>query len=311
MKRILSIDGGGIRGLVSALVLAEIESGLNGDRLAERFDLIAGTSSGGLLALCLVKPRPDKRPEFPATALPDLFRKEGRTKIFVRSWLKRITSLWGIVDEKYDDAGLNSVLSSYLGDVTLGSAACDVMITSYDMHDRAPRFFKSWRSEWAQLKMTDAARATAAAPTFFEPILLGVDSGAHGFIDGGLVSNNPAVCAYAECRSRFPGEDVLLVSIGAGSPATPISFQRAKGWGKAGWALNNIVDYFFDGAADAVDYQMRHFLGDSFIRLQQPLRKASDRIDDTSEANIEGLEYHAQDVITSQRNDIERICQML
>src|SRR6476661_4637045 len=124
--RILAIDGGGIRGLIPALVLAEIEQ-RTGRRIATLVDRIAGTSTGGILACALAKPDP-----LPASEIAGIYEVEG-PKIFDRSLLKTITSGDGFLDERYDDKGLMSALRKYLGDAKLGDATVPMLVTAYDI----------------------------------------------------------------------------------------------------------------------------------------------------------------------------------
>src|SRR5215212_7541338 len=141
--KVLCIDGGGIRGLIPALVLAEVER-RTGRPTADLFDLIAGTSTGGILACGLTRPGPDGKPLHSAEELAELFRTEG-PRIFDRSLRKRITSVDGLVDERYDDRGLNAALTRYLGDARLRDALTDVLLTAYDIRDRFAFFFRSSR----------------------------------------------------------------------------------------------------------------------------------------------------------------------
>ncbi|WP_119154052.1 patatin-like phospholipase family protein [Caldimonas tepidiphila] len=99
MKKILSIDGGGIRGLIPALVLAEIESRLN-RRAAECFDLIAGTSTGGILALGLAKDDGRGKPQYAASELAKIYHEHG-PEIFSRSLMRKILTLDGMINEMY------------------------------------------------------------------------------------------------------------------------------------------------------------------------------------------------------------------
>src|SRR6476469_7692332 len=121
--KILAIDGGGIRGIIPALVLTELEKRA-GRPVADLFDLVAGTSTGGILACALT--RPEARP---ASELVDIYRKEG-PHIFSRTPVKVITSVLGLTDEKYDDAALNAALERYMGDKLLGDAAPKLLLTS-------------------------------------------------------------------------------------------------------------------------------------------------------------------------------------
>ena len=121
--RILAIDGGGIRGMIPAIVLAEIER-RTGRRAADLFDLIAGTSTGGILACGLTRPGTDGTPTFTAADLIGLYESEG-PEIFERRLLKRITSVGGLTDERYDDSGLNAALRRYLDGAVLSQTVTD------------------------------------------------------------------------------------------------------------------------------------------------------------------------------------------
>src|SRR3954463_14350170 len=129
--KVLCIDGGGIRGLIPARVLQEIER-RTGRRTAEMVDLIAGTSTGGLLACGLTRPGAGGRPMFTAAQLAETYVVDG-PKIFSRSMRKRISSAGGLTDEKYDDAGLAATLKDQLGATRLSQALRDLLITAYDL----------------------------------------------------------------------------------------------------------------------------------------------------------------------------------
>ncbi|UGS38086.1 patatin-like phospholipase family protein [Capillimicrobium parvum] len=281
--RVLSIDGGGIRGIVPATVLAALEQ-RTAKPANELFDLIAGTSTGGILALALTAPGPDGGPRWNATAILDLYREEG-PKIFSRSLGRRITSIEGLIDERYPSENLRAVLQRYLGGATLEQALTPMLVTSYDLVARKPRFFKSWRDDDVGVPMALAAEATSAAPTYFEPVL--VDG--TPLVDGGVFAGNPAMCAYAEARRLRPDdEDVLLVSLGTGSLTRPITYDQAKDWGLLEWA-RPVIDVVLDGSSDAVDYQLDQLLADRHVRLQAALTDANDNMDDASAANLDAL----------------------
>jgi predicted acylesterase/phospholipase RssA len=295
--RILSIDGGGIRGLIPAVVLCELEERA-GRPASELFDLVAGTSTGGIIACALAK-------GLAAEEIVPLYREEG-PRIFRRSLGRRVTSAEGLLDEKHDDAELNAALDTYLGDTTLGEARMDVLVTAYDLHERAPHIFKSWRDEWRDVRMADAARATSAAPTYFEPLLLGERS----LVDGGVFATNPAMCAYAEAARLQPGEEVRLVALGTGRLTRRIEHEDAKDWGQLEW-VRPLIDVVFDGVADAVDYQLEHLLGDRHHRFQVTLDQASDALDDASAANLERLHAHARALADERSADLDALVTLL
>src|SRR5918997_2343275 len=139
--KVLSIDGGGIRGLIPAMLLAEIER-RTGRPPADLFALIAGTSTGGILACGLTRPGPDGTPLYSAEELADIYVEEG-PRIFRRGLLKRIFSVEGWLDERYEDDGLCAALARYLGETRLSEALTDVLVTAYDISGRFAFFFRS------------------------------------------------------------------------------------------------------------------------------------------------------------------------
>ena len=305
MKKILSIDGGGIRGIIPATILAEIEK-QTGQTISETFDLIAGTSTGGILAIALSKAGDGGKVQYSAEELIALYADHG-DEIFYRSPWRRISTLRGLADERYGHEALEKLLRQYMGDEVLGNALTNVLVSSYDIENRQPFFFKSWRDESRQVKMWQAARATSAAPTYFEPASIPVAGDDLALIDGGVFINNPAVSAYAEARRLYQDEDEFLVlSLGTGEHMRPIRYEEAKGWGLAAWAIP-ILSVVFDGVSHAVDYQMRQMLGDNYHRYQVELTIASDDMDNASRANIEALKRQSADLVTEKQDVLQEL----
>jgi patatin-like phospholipase/acyl hydrolase len=307
--RVLSIDGGGIRGMIPALVLAEIER--RAERpTAELFDLIAGTSAGGILACALTKPAEEgSAPAWRAAQLVELHETEG-PRIFSRSVFQRIRSAEGLLDEKYPSAGLDSALERYLGDTPLRDALTDVLITAYETERRSPFFFKSRRARESaedDFPMRLVARATAAAPTYFEPLRLEAAAQPDYFslIDGGVFATNPAMCALAEVLRDAPGAEVLLLSLGTGQLTRALRYDEVRDWGLLEWA-RPLIDVVFDGVSDTVDYQVRQVLGpDRYWRLQTELTNASDDLDDASEENLRALRLQGEQLVRDGEREIE------
>lgn len=157
-RTILSIDGGGIRGVIPAMVLREIED-QTGRRIAELFDVIAGTSTGGLIALGLACPDDGPAPRFRAQELVELYEREGKT-IFPHHLFGRLRQLG---DEKYSADGLEKVLEDTFGDTRLKDALTGVIVPAYDIELREPVFFRSQRAkedpDTYDFRMRDVARA--------------------------------------------------------------------------------------------------------------------------------------------------------
>ena len=320
MRKVLSIDGGGIRGIIPAMVLAEIER-RTGKLTSEMFDLVAGTSTGGILALGLTKPGQDGKAEYSAERLIELYESEGE-KIFDRSVWHRLYSVGGLAEEKYPSEGIEEVAKRYFEDVRLAEALTEVLVTAYEVEKRGPWFFKRRHarddtSEGDDFLMRDVARATSAAPTYFEPIqLTWGPNGQRAFIDGGVHSNNPAMCAYVEARKIYPEEDVLVVSLGTGEPTREMPYEEVKGWGLALWA-QPILNVVFDGVSDTVDYQLKEILsteeGDArrYYRFQTVLKIGNDDMDDAGATNIAALKAKAQEIIDKPDTALETLCAQL
>lgn len=309
MKAILSIDGGGIRGLIPGLVLAELERH-TGKPICDCFDLIAGTSTGGILAIGLTKPGADGTPRYSAEDLCKIYAERG-DEIFSRSFWDGVTSLGGMTDEKYSEKGLERLLDEYFGDAQLHECLTNILISSYDIHERRPLFLKSWRAEHREVLMRHAARATSAAPTYFEPARIPVNGEKRALVDGGVFINSPSVSAYAEAKRIFPDEtEFLLLSLGTGELTKRIDYHEAKDWGKAGW-LVPLLGCVFDGVADAADYQMKLLLGDQYVRMQVSLTRASDVMDDASDKNIKDLQKEAAGLIERHEDTLKTLSSAL
>jgi patatin-like phospholipase/acyl hydrolase len=316
--KILSIDGGGIRGIIPALVLAEIER-QTGKPASQLFDLIAGTSAGGIIALGVTVPAQDGAPRHSAQELVELFVAEG-PKIFSRSLLRKIETLDGLIEEKYSVSGLEAALSKYLDDATLSQALVDVLITSYDVRGHEPFFFKSRQARELpalDYPMPVVARATSAAPTYFEPehaippATAPDEPSDYALVDGGTFANNPAMCAYAEALRDRPGADVLVVSLGTGRLTESISFAEARDWGLVQWA-RPLLGVIMDGSSRAIDYQLDQLLGARrHFRFQTVLEGVSDSLDDASAANIEGLCGLGAKLIADEAARIAEACGLL
>ena len=312
MKKILSIDGGGIRGIIPAMVLAKIEE-KTGVPTAENFNLIAGTSTGGILALGLSRPDDEGNARFSAEKLVDIYENRGH-EIFRKPRWEAVQ----LFNEKYSHEGLEEVLDDCFGETLLEETVPKTMVTTYDLEARRPLFLKSWKEEHAEVRMKDAARATSAAPTFFEPAQICVGNQMRTLVDGGIFVNTPSVSAYAEAKKLFPDEkDFFVVSIGTGQQTREIKHYEAKDWGLISWA-RPLLYCMFDGVSDAADYQMDKFLGvENYIRLQvclgHPEDKkedvANDDMDDASRDNIDALKRRANKLIAS--NEFRTVCDRL
>ena len=312
MTRILSIDGGGIRGIIPAMVLAAIEKS-TGRPIASLFDVIAGTSTGGILACGLTAPGDGGGPKFAASALADMYVNDGPA-IFPHHLLSGLTSL---VDEKYSQDGIEGVLRRYVGDARLSDVLTRVLVTAYDIERRKPFFFRSQdavKGAASDHLLWMVARSTSAAPTYFEPFKLPGEkpSDDHALVDGGVYANNPAMCAYVDrTTGQARVDEVFMVSLGTGSLNRPIAYNDARKWGKLQWA-QPILSVVFDGVSSTTDYQLRQVLpADAYFRLETDLDVASDNLDDVTPENLRNLQLQAEKLIAERDADLATICTRL
>ncbi|RDD34793.1 patatin-family protein [Wolbachia endosymbiont of Cylisticus convexus] len=248
-KYILSVDGGGIRGIIPAIILAEIEKRTR-KRVAEIFDLMAGTSTGGIVIAGLCKKDEQGNPQYSANDLVKLYQEYG-AYIFKSSFFRRSILSW-FNCAQYPSKNIEYVLHKYFGDDILKNILSNVLITSYDIQNNCPFFFKSWKE--GNIKLKDALRAATAAPTYFTPKYLKINHKEMVLVDGGVFANNPAACAYASGKRLFPNDDILLLSIGTGRTDRSIEYANSKRFGKIGW-IKPLLHVMFASSLDAVNYQ--------------------------------------------------------
>ncbi|MBI2686716.1 MAG: patatin-like phospholipase family protein [Acidobacteria bacterium] len=313
--RILSIDGGGIRGILPAMLLASLER-RTGQPVSQLFDLIAGTSTGGILALGLTRPGENGKPAFSAEDMAALYEREG-DRIFASNFWHKLRSLGAIGDQKYPSRGVDEVLQRYFGETRLSEALTSLVVPSYEIERRVPFFFKSAaakRQPTHDFPMWQVARATSAAPTYFEPARL--DAMRPGdywaLIDGGVFANNPAACALVEARTQFPdAANFLVCSIGTGALTRRIAYDDARNWGLARWA-KPVLDIVLDSVSETVDYQLTQLLpAGSYYRFQASLQRGSEQMDETSPGHIRGLRLVGEKLVRDNARSLDTLAGQL
>jgi len=293
--RILSLDGGGIRGLITAVWLSELEKQL-GAPVREHFDLVAGTSTGSILACGVSR-------GIPAEEIVEMYVKHGR-EVFPgtasRLWSRvRRTFGEGVSAPKYSSDGLQKVLKRVFRETTFGKLAIKpTLVTTYNTLTREAVVLKNTRPAYQNLKVWEVCKCSSSAPTFFPAHVLTLGKKKAPMIDGGVVANNPTACAIAEglrLQTEKKGKDTVplskfvVASFGTGATVRPIEIKDALEWGAIEWAIP-IIDVLFDGAGDAVDYVSRQMLPETrYFRFQTELTSAYDDMDNADETNINAL----------------------
>jgi patatin-like phospholipase/acyl hydrolase len=330
--RILSVDGGGIRGVLPGTILAQLEKILqklsNSERkIGDYFDLIAGTSTGGILACIYLVPGDDGKAKYSAQDAVDLYIKNGH-EIFDRTTAQKISSVGGILHQKYSQHALYKLLTTYFGDVTLDKLIKPSLITSYDITDRCAVFFNSADARMDQIYnfyVRDVARATSAAPTYFSPAHIeSMNKQTFSLVDGGMFANNPALCAYAEARKlnfsklfndpdkkdKPTAADMIIVSMGTGSVKKRYRYDDFKNAGEIKW-LEPVIDVLMSGNSETVAYQLTQMYRTlepedqkNYYRLEPGLKEACSEMDEATPDNINNL-YQAG--LTFVRENIDML----
>ena len=283
--KILSVDGGGIRGLIPALLLARIEQQQQ-TRIYELFDFFAGTSTGGIISLLMNKPEP-----LQAEEIVKIYSSDGANKIFKRNFLTPLNYLFR--GEKYPKSGIESVLSENFKDYCLKDLLKPVLIPSYEMESRNAVFFSNYDDRYKDIQLKDVARATSAAPTYFEPHKIKCKG---TFIDGGVAVNNPAMSAYVEVlkilrRNNIDpaSKKIIVVSIGTGTATSSLCYEKIKNWNPLQWVSGPLIDTFFNGNSRTVEHQLRNLLPkDCYFRFQLmlPDEKDADKLDNSDKKSL-------------------------
>jgi len=299
MKRVLSIDGGGIRGLIPAVVCQKFEE-LSGQSIHELFDLIGGSSTGGILALGLSRPIDG----MPAQDLVKFYMQHGGAIFSApRDWLTQ----W--FRPKFESSNLQNIAARTFGESKLSEAIVEVLVIAYDIQLRRPIYLRRQSARGDSSKdymMRDIVVGTSAAPTIFPPARLGK----HFVIDGGIVANNPACAAYAHAKNLWPDEDIILVSLGTGNLALPLSPQKAQGWGRIGW-IRPLIDSLFDGTSHTAHDFFRLTQTRNYSRFQGGLNELTESLDSVTDDSLKGLEKIGTDIADLHEGEILTLIERL
>ncbi|KAH9711768.1 Patatin [Citrus sinensis] len=318
---VLSIDGGGIRGIIPGTILAFLESKLQeldgpSARIADYFDVVAGTSTGGLVTTMLTAPNKEGGPFSAAKDINNFYLEHG-PKIFPQisrsNFLESIASSIDklLLGPKYDGKYLRTLVNDLLGDVTVKETLTNVVIPTFDIKLLQPVIFSTTDGKENVLKnarLADICISTSAAPTYFPPHYLETkDSDSGGtrtfdLVDGGVAANNPTLLAIShiskemvkqnpQFRDKNPmdGRDMLVLSLGTGTAKKELKYNAAKAskWGIFEWIYEDsntpILDIYSDGSSDIVDFHVSALFQscgskDNYLRIQHLLTLPRRRI---------------------------------
>lgn len=291
--RILSLDGGGIRGLLTTVLLERLQEAAPG--WLDRVDLLAGTSTGGILALGLaygLSPR----------TLRNLYYEKG-PQIFADTVLDDIADVGRLLGAEYSPEPLERILRQVIGDTRLGELPRKVLISAFDLDNEGADGQRRWKAKFfhhfpgsdsdGEMPAYKVALYTSAAPTYFPT--------ADGYIDGGVAANNPALAAVAQTQDRRslveprPAlDEIVLLSLGTGILNQYIAGDTLD-WGYAQWA-QPLVSILLNSSMGVTDYQCRQLLGEKYHRLSPLLPRP---------ISIDGWRYRRELIQVGERADLQ------
>ncbi len=316
MLRILSIDGGGVRGIIPVIWLTHLEK-RSGKRTADLFDLIVGTSVGGMIALALTCPRDGGAP-YSASDLRHLDLNNVK-KIFPRrQGAAGPAPVPGAA--AYSSAPLQEFLHQVMGETRLSEAYRPVGVVTCDLvHTQALHFTGGGldQSQLGDAGMALAAQATSSLPKYF-PAVDYTDPGgrARELVDGGLAADDPALVAYTLGRSLPQADDgVILVSLGTGTSETSsgllLSSEQTRSTADV-QVLERDFSMVLEGPGQLVRESMRQLLGGDYFRIQTKLLPGTHHdSDNASPRNILGLLASAEKMVLETSAELDRLAKVL
>ncbi len=291
--RILSLDGGGIRGLLTTVLLERLQEAVPG--WLDRVDLLAGTSTGGIIALGLaygLSPR----------TLRNLYYEKG-PEIFADSVLDDIADMGRLLGAEYNLGPLETILRQVVGDTRLGELRRRVLISAFDLDNDGADGTRRWKAKFfhnfpgsdsdGDMPAYKVALYTSAAPTYFPTV--------DGYVDGGVAANNPSLAAVAQTQDRRAvieprpalGE-IALLSLGTGILNQYIAGDNLD-WGYAQWA-RPLVNILLSSSMGVTDYQCRQLLDEKYHRLSPELPRP---------ISMDGWRYRRELIQVAERAELQ------
>ncbi len=297
-------------------ILEKIEE-MAGKKVYEMFDMMSGTSTGGLIVSCLtVKEKPDApKPKYTVEDLAQIYTTKGSTIFPIRTgigkWIRKALNLCG---PEFSPAGLEKVLSEYVTGQRIKEAFRPIIVSTYDLFTNMPVFFKSSEAagnEEANARIHDVCRATSAAPTFLPAYTFHYKGKTLTGIDGGVYVNNLAMAAIAEIRrygdagyyKKLDGtpvkmEDVNVLSLGTGSYTGTITEKEAVTWGQLEW-IQHITDIMMKGVSQTTDYEAKEMMYEEGPYLRLNIDIKDEAYSDMADARPQTIKY-LEDEVKSQ-----------
>ena len=324
MKIILSIDGGGIRGIVPAAILNYLETRIqlilndNRIRIANLVDLVAGTSTGSIVGSLMLLPGENKDGAlYSMKEIMDMYVQMG-PDVFRKDKWHSVKTLWGLLGPKFPSSNIEDPLVQMVDHFKLGDLIKPCLFTGYDIDKRRVNIYTNRDKDrkYENYYVKDIVRGSTAIPAYFIPAYFQEGPDVNTIVDGGVFANNPAMVAYIEAsKTLFSVEEeaknmnpheMIVISLGTGAgKRKSFPYNKTKRWGAAQWFFP-VLDVLLSGSSDVVDYEMKKLFeaygrSDNYKRLNPPLVYSTSPSTDGSLENITNLLKDANNYIDSNK----------
>ena len=277
-KLVLSLDGGGVRGLATVIFLKELEKA-SGKKIVDLFDFFIGTSVGGLNAMHLAIN------EIEVSELESFWSQDNLAMSMQSSfWAK---NFFLTTKPKYNNNSKTELLEQYFGNKLISDSNKPIAVLAYDVENRKPRVLSSYTDQ--NIKVTSAINASSAAPLYYPTVQ--IEDGSW-LIDGSVVSNNPCLIGYNEARKYFKTDNIKVFSVGTGRHLNNLDGEDSSKWGPFGWLTNDILGILLESHAD--HEILNDLIGKNYLRINSIAENINWNLDDYSEENLTNIKNMGQ-----------------
>ena len=272
-KLVLSLDGGGVRGLATVIFLKELEKA-SGKKIVDLFDFFIGTSVGGLNAMHLAVN------EIEVSELESFWSQDNLARSMQSSfWTKNFFLKTKPI---YNNKSKTELLEKYFGNKLISESKKPIAVLAYDVENRKPRVLTSYTDQ--AIKATSAINATSAAPLYYPTVK--IEDGSW-LIDGSVVSNNPCLIGYNEARKYFKTDNIKVFSVGTGRHLNNLDGEDSSKWGPFGWLTNDILGILLESHAD--HEILNDLIGKNYLRINSIAENINWDLDDYTEDNLRNI----------------------
>ena len=272
-KLVLSLDGGGVRGLATVIFLLLLEKA-SGKKIVDLFDFFIGTSVGGLNAMHLAVN------EIEVSELESFWSQDNLAMSMQSSfWTKNFFLKTKPI---YNNKSKTELLEKYFGNKLISESKKPIAVLAYDVENRKPRVLTSYTDQ--AIKATSAINATSAAPLYYPTVK--IEDGSW-LIDGSVVSNNPCLIGYNEARKYFKTDNIKVFSVGTGRHLNNLDGEDSSKWGPFGWLTNDILGILLESHAD--HEILNDLIGKNYLRINSIAENINWNLDDYTEDNLRNI----------------------